>query len=292
MVSRSWRQAAIGRLVVTVSDVAPDLTQSPFLAVCRGERPSRVPVWFMRQAGRSLPEYRAIRGDGSINTAIANPDLATEMTILAARRIELETRLGDSLLSDPLAAANLQASLLQLQSEIDELARQLDGLTVFSAVDGRFFTESPADRLGRFYAKGDQLGWVIPTAPARATIALPVTRAASLNGTLQRIEVRLHSRPGRVFEARLLQQQPAATDLLPHAGLGSAGGGAIPVDRTDGERLHTMAPVFLYDIELPAQAGAMSAGARLTVRFVHDGQPLARLIGDRLRQKLQERLKI
>ena len=229
---------------------------------------------------------------GTALLRLENPDLATEMTILEARRIELETRLGDSLLSDPLAAANLQASLLQLQSEIDEHARQLDGLTVFSAVDGRFFTESPADRLGRFYAKGDQLGWVIPTAPARATIALPVTRAASLNGTLQRIEVRLHSRPGRVFEARLLQQQPAATDLLPHAGLGSAGGGAIPVDRTDGERLHTMAPVFLYDIELPAQAGAMSAGARLTVRFVHDGQPLARLIGDRLRQKLQERLKI
>ena len=66
--------------------MAPDLSASPFLAVCRGEKPSRVPVWFMRQAGRSLPEYRAIRGSGSINDAIADPDLATEITLQPVRR--------------------------------------------------------------------------------------------------------------------------------------------------------------------------------------------------------------
>jgi uroporphyrinogen decarboxylase len=40
----------------------------------------RVPVWFMRQAGRSLPEYRAARGPGSILDAIAQPELAAELT--------------------------------------------------------------------------------------------------------------------------------------------------------------------------------------------------------------------
>ena len=40
----------------------------------------------MRQAGRSLPEYLAIRGEGSINEAIANPDLATEITLQPIRR--------------------------------------------------------------------------------------------------------------------------------------------------------------------------------------------------------------
>lgn len=40
----------------------------------------------MRQAGRSLPEYKAIRGEGSINQAIADPDRATEITLQPVRR--------------------------------------------------------------------------------------------------------------------------------------------------------------------------------------------------------------
>lgn len=64
----------------------PDLRSSPFLAACRGEPHDTVPVWFMRQAGRSLPEYRELRGEGSILDAIAQPDLATEITLQPVRR--------------------------------------------------------------------------------------------------------------------------------------------------------------------------------------------------------------
>ena len=59
---------------------------SPFLRACRREPHDRVPVWFMRQAGRSLPEYRAVRGPGSISEAIRQPDLATEITLQPVRR--------------------------------------------------------------------------------------------------------------------------------------------------------------------------------------------------------------
>lgn len=62
------------------------LDASPFLAACRGLPHERVPVWFMRQAGRSLPEYRAIRGEGSILDAIAQPELSTEITLQPVRR--------------------------------------------------------------------------------------------------------------------------------------------------------------------------------------------------------------
>ncbi len=58
----------------------------PFIRACRGLPHERVPVWFMRQAGRSLPEYRAIRGDGTILDAIADPDLSTEITLQPVRR--------------------------------------------------------------------------------------------------------------------------------------------------------------------------------------------------------------
>jgi uroporphyrinogen decarboxylase len=59
---------------------------SDFVRAARSLPHGRVPVWFMRQAGRSLPEYRAIRGSGSINNAIAQPELAAEITLQPVRR--------------------------------------------------------------------------------------------------------------------------------------------------------------------------------------------------------------
>lgn len=47
---------------------------------------AHVPVWFMRQAGRSLPEYRALRGTGSILEAIGDPVVACEVTLQPVRR--------------------------------------------------------------------------------------------------------------------------------------------------------------------------------------------------------------
>jgi uroporphyrinogen decarboxylase len=57
-----------------------------FLRACRGEDVTHVPVWFMRQAGRSLPEYRELRGGGSILDAIGDPAVACEVTMQPVRR--------------------------------------------------------------------------------------------------------------------------------------------------------------------------------------------------------------
>jgi uroporphyrinogen decarboxylase len=62
------------------------MSEPVFLRACRGESVEHVPVWFMRQAGRSLPEYRALRGTGSILEAIADPALACEVTMQPVRR--------------------------------------------------------------------------------------------------------------------------------------------------------------------------------------------------------------
>ena len=59
---------------------------APFLLAANGRRGPHTPVWFMRQAGRSLPEYRAKRGTGSILEAIKQPELAAELTLQPVRR--------------------------------------------------------------------------------------------------------------------------------------------------------------------------------------------------------------
>ncbi len=59
---------------------SPRFDDTPFIRACRGLPVEHVPVWFMRQAGRSLPEYRAARGTGSILEAIARPELVARLT--------------------------------------------------------------------------------------------------------------------------------------------------------------------------------------------------------------------
>ena len=76
----------------------------PFLAACRSEPHERVPVWFMRQAGRALPEYRAIRGEGSILDAIRQPKLAAEITLQPVRRYGVDAAILYSDIVVPVAA--------------------------------------------------------------------------------------------------------------------------------------------------------------------------------------------
>lgn len=60
--------------------------ENPYLRACRLQQTDRVPVWFQRQAGRSLPEYRRIRGQGSILRSIEDASLTAEITMQPVRR--------------------------------------------------------------------------------------------------------------------------------------------------------------------------------------------------------------
>src|SRR5712671_5656662 len=57
---------------------------SIFVQACKSQPVDRTPVWFMRQAGRYMPEYRAVRKQHSLIEICKKPELAAEVTITAA----------------------------------------------------------------------------------------------------------------------------------------------------------------------------------------------------------------
>lgn len=61
-----------------------------FLTTIRGEQPDRTPVWFMRQAGRCLPEYRELRKRHAFLEVARTPELATEATLMPINRFGVD----------------------------------------------------------------------------------------------------------------------------------------------------------------------------------------------------------
>ncbi|MEU6697005.1 uroporphyrinogen decarboxylase [Pseudonocardia sp. NPDC046786] len=89
-----------------------DLAGSPFLDAVRGRRPSRLPVWFMRQAGRSLPEYRALRAGNGMLEACLTPDLTCEITLQPVRRHGVDAAILFSDIVVPLYLAGIGVDIV------------------------------------------------------------------------------------------------------------------------------------------------------------------------------------
>src|ERR1700677_4621990 len=88
-----------------------DLPESPYLAAVTGRKPSRVPVWFMRQAGRSLAEYRALRERHSMLAACFEPEVACEITLQPIRRYDVDAAVLFSDICVPLKAVGVDVEI-------------------------------------------------------------------------------------------------------------------------------------------------------------------------------------
>ncbi|MCT2583953.1 uroporphyrinogen decarboxylase [Actinophytocola gossypii] len=98
--------------MTSVPDAAPRTTTAPLLVAAAGGTPARVPVWFMRQAGRSLPEYREVRKDIPMLRACFTPDLVREITMQPVRRHGVDAAILFSDIVVPLVAAGLDVDIV------------------------------------------------------------------------------------------------------------------------------------------------------------------------------------
>jgi uroporphyrinogen decarboxylase len=89
-----------------------ELAGSPYLAAASGVKPAHVPVWFMRQAGRSLPEYRQLRARNTMMEACFNPELVCEITLQPVRRHNVDAAILFSDIVVPLRGAGIDLDIV------------------------------------------------------------------------------------------------------------------------------------------------------------------------------------
>ncbi|MFD8973636.1 MULTISPECIES: uroporphyrinogen decarboxylase [unclassified Streptomyces] len=84
---------------------------SAFLKACRREPVPHTPVWFMRQAGRSLPEYLKVREGIPMLESCMRPELVTEITLQPVRRHKVDAAIYFSDIVVPLKAIGLDLDI-------------------------------------------------------------------------------------------------------------------------------------------------------------------------------------
>ncbi|MDA8374636.1 MAG: uroporphyrinogen decarboxylase [Actinomycetota bacterium] len=156
---------------------------APFLDALAGHPTEQVPVWFMRQAGRSLPEYRALRGAGSILEALRHPDLAAEITLQPVRRYGVDAAILYSDIIVPVHAAGFGMDIVPGRGPVAEHpfreSADLARLSRFSAAEDCEYVastvklvaaESPVPLIGLAGAPFTVASYLIEGEPSRSFV--------------------------------------------------------------------------------------------------------------------------
>ncbi|MDQ3122914.1 MAG: uroporphyrinogen decarboxylase, partial [Actinomycetota bacterium] len=86
---------------------------SPFLRACHGLPADRTPVWLLRQAGRYMPEYRALREQHSMLDVIRTPELAAQVTLMPVEAFGVDAAIVFSDILPPLVGMGLELDFVQ-----------------------------------------------------------------------------------------------------------------------------------------------------------------------------------
>ncbi|MFM1891936.1 MAG: hypothetical protein RLZ44_1013, partial [Pseudomonadota bacterium] len=169
---------------------------------------------------------------------------------------------------------------------------RLAGLTVRSAVAGRFVFDGRPDVQGRHLHRGEVIGYVLGDGTPKVRVVVDQDHVALVRERTRHVEVKLAAAPRRTLAARIAGEVPAADHELPSASLGSSAGGAIAVDPRDEQGLQSLQTAFKFDLALPTQDAYPPLGIRAHVRFDHGYETLGEQWYRVLRQLLLTRLAV
>ncbi|MCG4454282.1 hypothetical protein LJY18_13350 [Pseudomonas sp. MMS21-TM103] len=219
------------------------------------------------------PGTRVVKGQ--VLARSYDPELDAQVRLSEARVSELQAEYGAQFVADKSKANVIRE---QLEAEGAALARsreRLDGLLVRAGTDGVFILPQSENIPGRFYQKGELLGYVVEKGRLLVRVVVDQSAVDRVRLATNHVAVRHVHRAELASEGRIVRLAPAGTDTLPSRALSTEGGGKIFIDPRDQTSAKTLHRMFQLDVELLQNPERVFWGERVYVRFSHEKEPLA-----------------
>ena len=225
------------------------------------------------------PNERVRKGDALI--VCSDPELPARMRVLEAQLQELQARYVAAVATDKVQAQIVREDVAHVSARLAHARARVKEMVVTSPGDGVFIMPEPQNAPGRFLQRGDQAGYVMDFSTVTVRVVVQQGDMDLVSRATQNVEIRPVERVSEVVKATIRNAQPAATDQLPSLALSLQGGGQIGIDpakpRDPGRpnEARSLTSLFVYDINLAADARVWTLGNRVHVRFNHPAEPLA-----------------
>lgn len=227
---------------------------------------------------------------GEVLLITEDPELGANVAILDADLREATVRYNSLRLTAELEAGYVQEEIKSIKANLDRARERLASLTIYSPSDGMFLVDRPQDIEGRYLKQGDVVGYVADMSRATVRVAVTQEDIGLIRSRTRQVALRFAENLHADVPATIRREVPAASDRLPSAVLGTAGGGQIAINAQDEKGTQTVHSVF--HIELDVARPVAQIGGRTYVRFSHGFEPLGVQWFRRIRQLFLRRFDV
>lgn len=221
----------------------------------------------------AVPGSQVAQGDPLVQSY--EPTLLAQLRRSEGKVTELRAEYAAEFVSDRAKAQIVRDKLVAEQANLALARERAAELVTRARSDGVFIAPQMVDMPGRYYRRGELLGYVVGKTAPLARVVVPQEAVDRVRLTTDRIEVRAVDQPHLTLEGRVLRAVPAAGEYLPTAALGIEGGGDLATDPRDAKGARTLQRTFQFDIELEGMEAMDHFGQHVFVRFDHRMEPLS-----------------
>ncbi len=219
------------------------------------------------------PGSGVVKGDALI--ALSDPALKAQMKRDEAKVAELEAEYNAEFVSDRAKAQIVRDRLDSERASLAFVRNRVADLVVRAPTNGVFVVPQMVDMPGRYYKKGELLGYVMGKVRPLARVVVVQDAIDKVRLATDRVEVRLAERPQTILQGQVVREVPAGETTLPSPALAAQEGGDIATDPRESKSPKALQRVFQVDVALDEAGRVENFGQRVFVRFDHRMEPLA-----------------